>query len=251
MRELIVAIVFWCVTGLGVGAAPATDDWIDGLAGGWLGEDNLTPLGGMDFAKAPGEIRRWLSPDNPRHIAVDLSHNGTTLVMDVRLHGENHARFELERVPDSAIPEMRREFAEAAARGPEEVSIHEVTGGTPVPGTIRSARSAVAADPRSAEAHLRLAQAIGERLQADPMGEGPRFAGEMLKSLRTAIDLDPSMTEAYHWLVGYYLNAPPIAGGSVEQAEKTARMLAEANPDAGRQLLALVEQTKNGRAATH
>ena len=63
---------------------------------------------------------------------------------------------------------------------------------------------------------------------------------------RTAADLDPAMPDTYPWLVGYYLNTPPIAGGSLDEAERFARKLAELDPQAGAEQLALVERTKHG-----
>ena len=73
------------------------------------------------------------------------------------------------------------------------------------------------------------------------MSAGALYAGEMLDSLKTALELDPRLVETYHWLAGYYMNAPPIAGGSLDEAEAIAQRLAAVDKDSGRALLAQVE----------
>ena len=84
---------------------------------------------------------------------------------------------------------------------------------------------------------------LGSAINSDPMN-GPLYAGEMYKSLKKSIELDPQLTEAYHWLVGYYLNAPPIAGGSVALAEETARQLAEFDAEGAAPLLGEIASRK-------
>jgi hypothetical protein len=108
---------------------------------------------------------------------------------------------------------------------------------------IAAARKSVAANADDGNAHLQLAQALGTAMQKDP-ALGMQYAGDMLNSLKKAIELDPSLTEAYEWLAGYYLNAPPIAGGSVVEAEKVARQLLEIDADRGHALLGMIEQRK-------
>ena len=66
------------------------------------------------------------------------------------------------------------------------------------------------------------------------------LAFELLRTLNRVVELDPRRAEAYHYLVGYYLNAPPIAGGSVQKAEEYARTLASFDPEGGEELLKTV-----------
>jgi hypothetical protein len=49
--------------------------------------------------------------------------------------------------------------------------------------------------------------------------------------------------------VGYYLSAPPIAGGSVAEARAVARRLAEIVPEEGRALLDQIAARENGTSA--
>jgi hypothetical protein len=114
---------------------------------------------------------------------------------------------------------------------------------------IEIAREAVAAGPEDARAHMRLARELAAAIQADPMNKGPLYSFEMLRALEKTVELDPTLIEAYRYLVGFYLNAPPIAGGSVEKAEETARKLAEHDAEASKALLALVEQNREAAAA--
>lgn len=137
-----------------------------------------------------------------------------------------------------AAPDAVTEPSEAAAAG--HAAAPSDTSPDGIPPSIHAARTAVEADPTSAPARLALGKAIGEVLRADPM-QGVRFAAEMLDSLKQAIELDPMLVEAYHWLAGYYLNAPPIAGGSVDLAEQTVSKLAEIDPASAQGWLEQIE----------
>jgi hypothetical protein len=113
-------------------------------------------------------------------------------------------------------------------------------GATPEEDPIAVARSAVEAAPEDADARIALAGKLAAAMQADPSA-GPRYAFELLETLKKAVEIDPKRTDAYQYLVGYYLNAPPIAGGSVERAEEAARTVAGYDEEAGAALLGLVE----------
>jgi tetratricopeptide (TPR) repeat protein len=218
--------------------------------GRWLLEEagGLEGLGARGSVLVPAEgddnIQRWISSDDPRYLRVEMAVEEETLYMKVIIRGKEHAQLNLTRLPEDQLPALRREFAEAAERLPQEESIHDYANVDEVPAAIREARQSVAADPEDAGARLDLAAALGEVIQADSATMGPRYAGEMLQSLLQAVELDPDRPEAYQWLAGYYLNAPPIAGGSLEKAEQAARKLNEIDPQAGQALLALVEQKR-------
>ena len=175
-------------------------------------------------------------------------------LMAVILRGRNHVRFELDRVPDDELPALRQEFEQAAATPPGEGnSIRDVLSSFPAKNAdadsedrddpISRARQMLAKSPDDANAHLALAKALGDAINSDPM-KGPIYAGEMYRSLKMSIELDPHLAEAYHWLVGYFLNAPPIAGGSLAMAEETARKLAEFDAEGAAPLLAEIAARK-------
>lgn len=117
---------------------------------------------------------------------------------------------------------------------------------------IATAREAVVANADDGKTHLQLAQALGMAIQKNP-ALGVQYADDMLSSLKKAIQLDPSLTEAYEWLAGYYVNAPPIAGGSLVEAEKVARQLIEVDAERGNALLSMVEQREaaGGNSSGH
>jgi hypothetical protein len=215
--------------------------------GRWL----LTETGGLENlgvqshtlipVEAPGELRRWVLEERPDYLVIDIASSAERLHLAVQLRGESHVQFDLERLPEEALPELRESMAAAALRSPERDSIHDHSNDKRVPVAILDARSNVAASPDSGSAHLQLAQALGAEIEGDPMSAGALYAGEMLDSLKTALELDPRLVEAYHWLAGYYMNAPSIAGGSLDEAEAIAQRLAAVDKDAGTALLAQVE----------
>lgn len=195
----------------------------------------------------PGELVRWIYAQDPDYLTIDMSVDRQALFMDVRVRGEEHAQFKLGRLPTEEWPELKRELTAMAEQAPGEgTSILDAVSDEEIPPPIREARRLLASQPQDAQSHLGLAQAIGEAIQADGAANGPRFAFEMLQALQTAVRLDPGLVEAYEWLAGYYLSAPPIAGGSIDKAEEVARRLAEVDPEAGRALLARVAAQRDG-----
>jgi hypothetical protein len=223
-----------------------------GMEGSGAQAHSLVPAG------PHGDMYRWVYEENPGYLTIDVGLEGDTMAMDVTLRGREHVSFRLDRMPTEALPSLRRELALAARQSPAEgVSIRDVVeyppGLTAAPESeteastdpVDLARREVGVAPESAEAHLALARALGEAINRDP-ATGPLYAFEMLTSLERSIELDPKLAEAYHWLVGYYLSAPPIAGGSIAKAEETARRLAQFDPQGGEELLAQVASSREG-----
>ena len=226
--------------------------------GRWLlrEEAGMEGLGVQSYTLAPvglvGSVQRWVYAENPGYLWIDVGMGEETMSLDVQLRGESHVSFQLARMAEDEIPEMRAQLELQASQTPEEgysvadLAAAQAEAAPVVPedagagDPIAAARSALAERPQDGQAHLELAQVLGAAIQSDP-ANGPRYSYEMLGSLRRAIELDPGLTEAYHWLVGYYLNAPPIAGGSVDKAEETARQLAELDPDGAAELLRQIE----------
>lgn len=247
------------------------DTWIDlrfarDADGRWILHQaaSMEGLGTQRHSLAPsGErtadgLQRFVYEPDPGFLTIDLGVEDELLKMDVALRGKPHVAFRLARLPRAGWAELKREMQTQGELSPEEgVSILEVVSspppslGAPVGDSdpIAAARAAVAAAPASAEARLALARELGAAINRDP-ANGPRFAFEMLAALQKAVELDPRLTAAYHGLVGYYLSAPPIAGGSVAKAEETARRLAEFDPAGGAELLARIA-ARTGSASEH
>ena len=118
-------------------------------------------------------------------------------------------------------------------RTKEDVSIYQFAGNGSVPAAIGEARREVAESPEDAAVRMKLAQALIEQINAD-RASAPMYAGELLTTLNRALELDPKRPDVYEALIGYYVSAPPIAGGSIEKARELAKRLAEIDADAGR-----------------
>ena len=249
-----------------------SETWIDlrfarDEAGRWIlhEEAAMEGLGVQKYSLAPSDdltddgLHRWIWEEDPDYLAIDVGVRDETMLMNVTLRGKPHIAFRLDRLPREDWAEMKQAMIAQDRLSPEEgTSIVDVVSSPPASlaglgaelDPIDQARQTVAADPESAEARVALAMTLGEAINADP-ANGPRFAFEMLGSLEKAIELDPTLPAAYHGLVGYYLNAPPIAGGSVEKAEETARKLAELDPEAGNALLTQIAARAEAPAGGH
>jgi hypothetical protein len=75
------------------------------------------------------------------------------------------------------------------------------------------------------------------------------YAQEMYSALQTAVELDPTLPDAHYGLAQYYLNAPPVAGGSLESAEAEARTLDELGSPLGEVIAAQVDARRGDHAA--
>jgi hypothetical protein len=204
--------------------------------------------------KGPAGLYRWSFEERPGFLVVDLSMQGDIMVMTVTLRGEDHARFSLQRLPEEALPELREQLVVQAHQSPSEgPTSGDVLGrsdrsdrpgralASGDPDAIARARDKVTTEPANGVAHLELARVLGHAIQEDGAVNGPLYSFEMLRSLETAIELDPALQEAYQWLVGYYMNAPAIAGGSIDKAIETARRLEDRSPASSKALLAQIE----------
>ena len=226
------------------------DHWLleesGGLAGMGHQAHTLVP------AAAPGEVRRWVHPEDAELVTVDFGLTGASLLLKVLVRGEEHAVFQMQRLPEEQIPAMRSQIALLSQRDPGVgPSIFELGGVEDVPASILAAREAVAASPADAAVRMELAEALTEAIQENMMEMGPRFAGELLRTLTQAQAMDPAQPTPYYYLVGYYLNAPPMAGGSVEKAEEYALMLQEIDHEAGTALLATVSESRQVTPSGH
>lgn len=96
----------------------------------------------------------------------------------------------------------------------------------------------VPAEEQDSPFHLLLAQANLAKLQTVSFMEKGPFARAALDHLEKSIEIDPSNVEARTTLYGYYLNAPPIAGGSIDLAQEQAQEIVKYDADRGNALLA-------------
>lgn len=97
--------------------------------------------------------------------------------------------------------------------------------------------------PDNASAQLWLGNAYGNRIGQVGMLSKAMMAPKLRDAFERAVELDPTQHEARVTLVEYYLQAPAVAGGSVEEARKQSAELLRRDPPRG--------QYTRGRIAQH
>jgi len=96
---------------------------------------------------------------------------------------------------------------------------------------LKEAEKAVELAPKSADAHYRLAEVVGESAQnAGPL-KGLGLAKRFRKEAEAAIALDPNHVEARFGLMEFYLEAPGIAGGDKKKAAALAGEIERLAPE--------------------
>jgi hypothetical protein len=230
-------------------------------AGRWILHEGaaMEGMGSHRYSLVPadgaGDMHRWIYEKRPGFLTIDIGLEDDTMLMEVALRGNDHIRFELDRLSEEETTALRQELLIASETPPGDGnSIRDVVESFPgryggddesadADDPIAQARESVSDSPDDANAHLALAKALGAAINSDP-ANGPLYAGEMYRSLKTSIELDPRLAEAYHWLVGYFMSAPEIAGGSLVMAEETARKLAEFDAEGAKPLLEEIASRK-------
>lgn len=98
---------------------------------------------------------------------------------------------------------------------------------------VEAGEKAVRAAPESSEAHLWLGRSYGQKaIKASifsQMGLAKKCKGEFEK----AVALDPSSVDARYDLLSFHVNAPGIAGGSLDKAREQAAEIARLDPVRG------------------
>lgn len=98
---------------------------------------------------------------------------------------------------------------------------------------VDAAEEAVDLAPGSAQAHYWLGNAYGNRIGQVGMLSQATMAPRLRDAFETAVKLDPQLHDARASLVEFYLQAPAIAGGSVDKARAQAAELARRDPPRG------------------
>ncbi len=106
-------------------------------------------------------------------------------------------------------------------------------------------KKAVALDETNADFHFWLAQAYAVKLQSASFMEQGAIAPAFKEELDKAVELNPQHVMARIYLASFYLNAPPIAGGSTAKAAEQAEEILKLDPKQGHQLMAQVLMKKN------
>ena len=114
------------------------------------------------------------------------------------------------------------------------------------PDALDTLRRDVAERPEDARARMTLADALIAEISREP-SSAPRLSRELLRSLEAAHRLEPDWDAPYHGLIGYHLNAPPIAGGSLKVARRLAEELSEIDAESGARYLELIAERMESR----
>jgi tetratricopeptide (TPR) repeat protein len=120
-------------------------------------------------------------------------------------------------------------------------------------GAIKLYEEAIKADPANAQLQTDYARALSVRInEVNFMAKG-MIAGKMLKAYNTSVELNPDHIEGWIGLSRYYLNAPPIAGGSLEKATTYAHEVKKRLAWLGEVELGLITEKGGDKeaAATH
>jgi tetratricopeptide (TPR) repeat protein len=90
--------------------------------------------------------------------------------------------------------------------------------------------------PESAEAHLWLGRAYGQKALNSSIFSQMGWAKKCKASFEKAVALDPKSAEARVDLIQYYANAPGIAGGGMDKARAQQKALDGIDPVRGAQM---------------
>lgn len=115
---------------------------------------------------------------------------------------------------------------------------------------VKYGEKAVALDGANSNYYYQLGLAYNLKLNKVEMMEKLTYAGKMMDAWKKAVELDGKNLQARQGLMAFYLNAPPIAGGSVEKAKEQADEIIKFKPMIGLSALAQVyAKEKNLTAA--
>jgi len=95
---------------------------------------------------------------------------------------------------------------------------------------ISACEKAISIDQNSAEFHLWLARAYGEKADAAGLFSAASLAKKSRAEFEKATGLDPFSAEAHTDLAEFYFEAPSIVGGGKDKARAQADLLAKISP---------------------
>lgn len=95
------------------------------------------------------------------------------------------------------------------------------------------AERAVAADPKNARYHFRMAMIEGEKAQKASVIHQLGLARRFRKEAEATLALDPNHVRALHFMIDFYMQAPGIVGGDKAKALAFADRLMKIDPAEG------------------
>lgn len=100
-------------------------------------------------------------------------------------------------------------------------------------GAIEVAEKATVLDATKAAYFSQLGMAVGQRMGEVTFMQQAMMAGKLKKAFAKAVELDPNDIAGLIGLTRFYVNAPEIAGGSLEKATEYAKRLEKIDAIAG------------------
>lgn len=102
-----------------------------------------------------------------------------------------------------------------------------------IDGAIGLARKAISIDGNDADYHFLLARAIGQKASKVSIFKAMGMASDFKKENGVALSLNPNHIEALLDLMGYYFDAPGIAGGDKKKAYEIAERIGKIDASRG------------------
>jgi tetratricopeptide (TPR) repeat protein len=154
---------------------------------------------------------------------------------------------------DTRTPAQRARLAEASrgADGPRAAFFRacELIIDGKVEAGVQSLESAARQDPDNPVYQFWLGRAYGEQAETASKLRLLRIAGRAKAAFQRAVTLAPDYLDGREGLMQYYLQAPGIAGGSLEKARAEAREIARRSPYRGALALVAVARKDRDRMA--
>ncbi len=111
---------------------------------------------------------------------------------------------------------------------------------------------AIEQEPNSADEHYWFGAMSGMQAQEASIFTAGSYIGDLKEHFRKAIELEPSHLEAHKGLLQFYLQAPSIVGGSIEEAQKLVPAIHHISPLEGDLAqLTIVQKSEDTEAINH
>lgn len=140
-------------------------------------------------------------------------------------------------------PEAQRAFEALATANPANANIQFYLGRLALQlneheKAAKHLEKAVELGPHDSRFHLRLGDAYGQLAKKAGMFSALRLAGKCRAAYEKAIELDPKSLDARFSLLGFYQQAPAIAGGGMDKAHAQAQEIKKLDANRGHQAIA-------------
>jgi tetratricopeptide (TPR) repeat protein len=155
-------------------------------------------------------------------------------------------------VDDRPAPAERPAVIETGSAGPADALVAAARQALAEDRTneaIELLERAIERDGTRAELHLWRGRAYARRAEQASAFKRAWFAGIARGAFTRTLELEPGNLAAHRALMEFYLEAPAVAGGSLERAVEQAEQIVRLDPDEGSRALALLTAAEDESAA--